>query len=102
MLIIKADTAKGRKLLESAKVNKGESLHEVYGRYSQAKENAYNYCKELCYKENGSNFHICSSNTSQFSVVWEVADGIRIETAKNSYFVETIIALEDMPFDKMM
>ena len=75
-------------MLNRADNFEGTTLHDVYGRYSVAKQNAYNYCRELCNKENGSNFHITSYNTFGFTVAWEVADGIRIETPQNSYKIE--------------
>lgn len=87
MLTIKGNTAKGQNLLARARTYKGESLHDVYTSFSRAKENAMNYCRNLCYNENGKNFHICSANTFQFSVAWEVENGVRIETGKNSYLV---------------
>lgn len=94
MKIIKATTTRGQAMLNSASNYEGYTLREVYGNYSSAKENAYNYCLEQCAKENGYNFHICSHNTFSFSVAWEITSpetgeiiGTRIETANNSYFI---------------
>ena len=87
MITIKASTKRGQDMLNRANYFDGYTLHDVYGSYSVAKENAYNYCRELCYKENGSNFHITSHNTFGFSVAWEVKNGVRIETPQNSYLV---------------
>lgn len=47
----------------------GHSLRDVYGRYSEAKADAEDYCLDLCYnKLNGRGFVILSANTMQFSV----------------------------------
>ena len=87
MRTIKADTKQGMKMIESAKHFEGITLDDVYGKCSFQKEVAWRECLYKCQAENGHNFHICSHNTFQFSVAWEVENGIRIETANNSYFV---------------
>ena len=87
MTIIKGTTKKGQSMIESAKHYDGYTLNDVYGSYSQAKLNAYNYCLEQCKKENGRNFHITSHNTFGFCVAWETLEGVRIETPQNSYLV---------------
>ena len=88
MLKINGNTKKGKSMLESAcYYDEGYYLSEVYSSYSQAKQNAWEYCLNLCNKENGHNFHIISHNTFGFSVAWYVSEGVRIETPKNSYLV---------------
>lgn len=46
-------------------------LRDVYGRWSDKKERAYNYCRELMYKYNGNGFRIISANTFMFTVGFE-------------------------------
>ena len=94
MITIKSTTARGTAFLNRANYNEGYTLREVYGNYSRAKENAYNYCLGLYAKENGYNFRIISHNTFSFSVAWEIVNpetgeiiGTRIETANNSYLI---------------
>lgn len=43
-------------------------LHEVYGRYSEAKRNAHEYCKRLFCELDGEDFAITSHNTFMFVV----------------------------------
>lgn len=86
--IIKATTKKGQNMLQSAKNFQGVTLNEVYGKYSNAKYNAFVYCLNKAAAENGKNFHIYSHNSFGFSVAWEVENGVRIETAQNSYLIE--------------
>lgn len=52
---------------ESFKRSSAYSLHDVYGSYSQAKENAYNYCRNLCRQYDGTSFAIIGANTMTFS-----------------------------------
>lgn len=48
-------------------------LRDVYGRWSDKKENAYRHCRELMYKYGGSGFRIVSFNTFMFTVGFEFA-----------------------------
>ena len=87
MLTIKATTKKGQNMIASANNFEGYTLNEVYGTYSTAKYQAFYDCLMKAQAENGKNFHICSHNTFGFSVAWETAEGVRIETPKNSYLI---------------
>lgn len=42
-------------------------LSDVYGRYSDAKRNAWEYCKNLCEKYKGFNLKIVSHNINIFT-----------------------------------
>ena len=48
--------------------DEGDELTDVYGRCSDAKRNAFRYCKRLCEKYNGYDFAICSHNSFRFAV----------------------------------
>lgn len=87
MTIIKGSTKKGQTMLRTACNNEGVNLWEVYDAYSLAKKNSFDWCKAQCMAENGTDFHICSHNTFGYSVAWEVENGMRMETAKNSYLI---------------
>lgn len=88
MTIIKKETKKGQNMVESAKRYAGYYLQDVYGSYSQAKKSAWDWCYERYLEENGKNFHITGCNRMQFTVAWETAEGLRIETAYNSYLIK--------------
>lgn len=88
MTIINKNTTKGKNMILNAMNYQGFFLDDVYGSYSRAKKNAWEYCLALCEKENGDLFHIFSHNTFGFSVAWETPEGTRIETAKNSYLIK--------------
>ena len=87
MTIIKATTKKGQTMLASAKNHEGSFLWQVYGKASQAKQNAWEWCYNRFVDEGGRNFRIISHNTFSFSVAWETDKGTRIETANNSYLI---------------
>lgn len=88
MTVIKTTTLKGAKMVNSAMINEGYYLTEVYNNPSKAKINAWEQCVKCCHDENGKNFHICSHNTFNFSVAWETKEGVRLETACNSYLIK--------------
>ena len=48
----------------------GYTLADVYNRYSRAKENAFEYCRELCNKYNGWGLCISSHNSQCFTVMF--------------------------------
>lgn len=87
MIIIRGNTKKGDSLIQKASRNLGTELWHVYGSFSSAKREAMEDCKRMCAEENGTNFRIISKSINQFSVAWDVEQGVRIETAKNSCFV---------------
>ena len=49
----------------------GHTLDDVYGSYSAAKLNAYNYCKWLCEQFDGHDFCITSANRFVFTVSFD-------------------------------
>lgn len=59
-------TAKGA--IETWKRSTATELYHVYGTYSQAKQNAFEYCRRQCYERNGYDLRIVSSNTWMFTV----------------------------------
>ena len=87
IITIKPATKKAKAMLENANRCEGCTLNEVYGSYSYAKYQAFLNCLFKCSGEGGRNFRIFSHNTFGFSVAWEVADGVRIETPRTSYFI---------------
>lgn len=92
MTIIKGNTKKGIAMVKSANTYQGYNLHDVYGTFSAAKYNAWDYCHNKCTAENGQGFHISSHNTFGFSVAWAICSpengdivAVRVETPQNSY-----------------
>lgn len=88
MKIVKESTALGKKLIVRGSYYEGTGLYQIYDKWSQAKQNAFDWCYEqyLASEEHDS-FSIISHNSYGFSVSWLCKDGLRIETPKNSYLV---------------
>ena len=92
MKVLKVSTKAGQDILRRAKYSEGYFLSQVYGTYSQQKENAWKWCEhEYLISNNHTNFHICSHNTFGFTVAWfcTINDEkcLRFETKDNSYLV---------------
>lgn len=49
----------------------GVCLHDVYGRWSNRKQKAFDNCVELCEELNGKSFCITGHGTSYFSVMFD-------------------------------
>lgn len=93
MIKVKLSSKRGQYLYAHGSYYDAFELNEIYDRYSEAKRKAYEYCYEqYLASENSSAFSIISHNTFGFSVSWVCTidghEGMRIETPKNSYFVD--------------
>lgn len=92
---IKGSTVKGQRIVSMFGRWDGYYLDEVYGRYSKAKADAWEECLAWCEADGGKEFHIGSHNCTTFTCAWTYTDKetghriIRVETAKNSYKVDT-------------
>ena len=51
------------------------TMRDVYGKWSNAKEKAYNDCLKKCADDDGRGFKIIGANTSFFSVGYIKDDG---------------------------
>ena len=91
MIELKKSTKRGQAMFERGLNNEGTQLSDVYGRYSRAKENAMEWCRNQCIMNDGTDFHICSHNSSFFSVAYRFFINneavMRIETASNTYII---------------
>lgn len=96
MILVKATTKKGQQLIEKASAYEGYYLSDVYGSWSQAKQDGWNYCWEKFQATKDSeNFAICSHNQRRFSCSWEGIyidqdgehEAVFLETAAHSYII---------------
>ena len=91
--ILKASNKNGQRIISMYQCEDGITLGEVYTRWSDAKECAYNWCRDKWYNTECYNydFHICSHNSNFFTVGWSgYYNGERaifVETHANSYIV---------------
>ena len=65
-----------------------KGIYHCYTRPSEAKRRAEEWCFRTMMVEHGKGFKIMSYNTMQFTCGWMVGNGLRVETANNSYLVE--------------
>lgn len=87
MTIIKGNTKQGKDMINKYSNHEGVYLRQVYDNWSVAKQIAWDECYSKCQEEHGEAFSICSHNSFSFTVSWVVENGLRIETANNSYLV---------------
>ena len=67
-MMVKSNTKQMRSAYERFLVSMDWYLEDVYSSYSQAKRNAYEYCRDLYNKYNGERFRIVSFNQNVFTV----------------------------------
>ena len=88
MRVVKESTALGKKLIAMGSRYEGTDLYQIYDKWSDAKQKAFDWCYEQYLQSEGHEaFSIISHNTFGFSVSWLCKEGMRIETPKNSYLV---------------
>ena len=88
---ISKNSQKGMNYLHSFEVAKAKDincLEKVYGRYSNAKARAFYLCDLQRIKENAtSDGYIIGSNCNVFTYAFETSEGLRVETACNSFII---------------
>jgi hypothetical protein len=88
----KLSTARGKQLYDMGNTCCWNSLHNLYEKWSTAKEQAFNRCwEQYCKGENSTAFGVGNANSFGFTASWlETKDGedvMRIETKDNSYLL---------------
>ena len=63
--------AREREAYRLYKISNNDSLYDVYGRFSEAKHKAWEYCKKLCEEKSGSDLRIITANGFQFTAGFE-------------------------------
>ena len=88
---ISKNSQKGMHYLHSFEVARAKDidcLEKVYGRYSNEKARAFFSCELQRIKENAtSGGYIIGSNCNVFTYAFETPEGLRVETACNSYII---------------
>lgn len=88
MKTINANTKAAARFIDGYNRSNMYDLYDCYGRFSCEKARAERWCKEQMYKENGTGFKIIGYNCMAFSCGWMTAEGLRVETAQNSYLIK--------------
>lgn len=88
MKTINANTIKGQNFIKAYKCSTTTELWEAYGSYSTDKAVADRNCRKRMSEEGGEGYRIISACRFFFTCAWQVAEGLRVETAKGSYLVK--------------
>ena len=88
MKTINANTKQGRRWLEAYECSNYDNIFQCYWRPSAAKVRAFCLCATIADKENGHGLKVIGYSCHFFSVAWQTAEGLRVETAYNSYIVK--------------
>lgn len=88
----KASTKRGQQILDMASRCYARSLNQLYDRWSQAKQEAFDWCwNQYINDEDSECFGIGNANTFGFTASWVCKihgeDAVRVETKDNSYVV---------------
>ena len=91
-IVLKEKSYKGQQIIEAGSRYAGKTLRQVYDSWSQAKEQAYEYCwNKYLETEDRDSFSICSANGWAFTCSWlgkyEGQNALFYETKDNSYVV---------------
>lgn len=66
-----------------------DNLYKVYGTFSTFKARAFRDCENMRVNENATSMgYIISHNSNFFSYAFETLEGLRVETACNSYIIK--------------
>ena len=88
---ISKNSQKGMNYLHSFEVARAKNidcLEKVYGRFSTSKACAFIDCEERRRNENATSAgYIIGANSSFFTYAFETSEGLRVETACNSFII---------------
>lgn len=88
VILLHSNTKKAQSFAWSYDHAKGTCLEEAYKTFSEEKRRAEQRCRDMMYKENGTDFRIMSANSFCFTCGWKNPDGtFRVETATHSYVI---------------
>ena len=88
VVVLSEYSKKGKNVLATASRWDGNTLNQVYDRWSKEKQDAYDSAYEMyCNSRNGNSFSICSHNAFGFTVSWLHDDGCTFLTKNTEYLV---------------
>lgn len=92
MKILKGSTKAGQQIIAKGEAWEGNTLYQVYDRWSSDKQDAFDRCyNDYLNTEEHSAFGICSHNAWMFSVSWlglyNKENALFYRTNKNDYIV---------------
>ena len=88
VVVLSEYSKKGQEVLAIASHWDGYTLNQIYNRWSDAKQEAYDEAwKMYCNSRHGNSFGICSHNKFGFTVSWFHDDGCTVLTSSTEYLV---------------
>ena len=84
---IKKSSKFGRAYLDMYERAKATSIRQLYKQPSRAKVWAEEDCLQKMAQEHGEGYKILGGNHQVFTAAWRAPEGLRVETAKNSYLI---------------
>lgn len=84
---IKKSSKVGSYYLRRYERAKATSVEQFYKQPSSAKIEAEKACLCRMIQEHGEYYKILGGNLCMFTAAWRTAEGLRVETRKNSYLV---------------
>ena len=88
VVVLSEYSKKGQEVLSLASQWDGYTLNQIYDRWSEAKQQAYDEAWEMyCNSRHGNSFGICSHNTFGFTLSWLHDDGCTVLTRSTEYLV---------------
>ena len=88
VVVLSEETKAGKRVIDMGSRWDGNTLSQVYDKWSSAKEDAFNSALEMyCNSRHGNSFGICSHNTYGFTVSWLHDDGMTVLTPTTEYLV---------------
>ena len=89
MITIKSTSKRGKAFINSYN---GHNLYydifDAYDRPSCEKVHAWNECQNKYKEEGGRGIVIIGRNAFTFTVAWQTKEGLRVETAQNTYLIK--------------
>ena len=88
VVVLSEHSAKGKQVLQSASLWDGYTLNQVYDRYSNEKERAYNDAWQMyCNDDGAESFSICSHCSNFFTISWIKKGAVIFLTHRTEYVV---------------
>ena len=88
MKTISENSRMGQRYIYLYERAKAQNVREFYKKPSSRKIQACNECRWQCQAEQGLRYRIISSNGYYFTAAWRTSEGLRVETACNSFIIK--------------
>jgi len=88
VVVLSAETKKGQSVIAIGSHWEGDTLYQVYDKWSSAKQQAFDDAWDMFRNSrHGESFGICSHSCQAFTVSWLSDDGLTVLTPKTEYLV---------------